>query len=175
MKQTEMHEQYLAFRRRYMPEDLRLILIAESPPVSGKYFYNPDGRTTEALFTALMRQIGCRPSTKEEGLAAFRSKGWLLVDATYEPVNGDKKNRMRKCVILRDHVHLAADLRELDPFRRVPTVLIKANVCKILEPLLLNDGFPVLNKGPVLYFPSHGRQPYFHRQFPQVLASMNVG
>lgn len=68
------------------------------------------------------------------------------------------------CHLLRD------DLTHLDPDRTVPVVLIKANVCRILEPLLKKNGFNVLNGGRAIYFPSHGRQTEFKRQFSAVLS-----
>jgi len=31
------------------------VIIAELPPISGKYFYNPKGEISEPLFAALMK------------------------------------------------------------------------------------------------------------------------
>jgi hypothetical protein len=45
--------EYLSFRDRYRPETIKLLLVAESPPASGRYFYNPAGARTEPLFAAL--------------------------------------------------------------------------------------------------------------------------
>jgi hypothetical protein len=33
--------------------------------------------------------IGIQPSSKDEGLCEFASRGFLLIDATYTPVNHD--------------------------------------------------------------------------------------
>jgi hypothetical protein len=82
----EAHD-YLSLRSRYEPENIRLVIIAESPPASGLYFYNPTGARSEPLFAALMRQLGISPISKENGLLEFQRRGWVLVDATYEPVN----------------------------------------------------------------------------------------
>ena len=51
----------------------------------------------------------------------------------------------------------------------VPVILLKANVCRLLEPKLREDGFNVINNGSPIYFPSNGRQPDFHRQFEVIL------
>jgi hypothetical protein len=56
----------------------------------------------------------------------------------------------------------------------VPIVLIKENVCRILQPKLLEHGFNVLNGNRVVYFPGSGRQNDFHRQFGAVLKSTSV-
>jgi hypothetical protein len=160
--------EYLSFRDRYRPEPIKLLLVAESPPASGLYFYNPTGAPTEPLFAALVREIGISPSTKDEGLRAIQSRGWLLVDATYEPVNSYDDKR-RDEVISRDYGLLREDLVRLAPDRIVPIVLLKANVCRLLEPRLTADGFKVLNGGRVVYFPSTGRQGKFREQFGAIL------
>ena len=83
----QRRSEYLAFRRSFEPESIRLVIVAESPPASGKYFYNPTGALTEPLFAGLMLQLGFSPTSKESGLREFQRRGWVLVDATYEPVN----------------------------------------------------------------------------------------
>lgn len=100
--------QYLALRREFEPLKVQLVVVAESPPTSGKYFYNADGAVSEPLFDALMQQIGFAASSKEGGLREFQRKGWVLVDATYEPVN--VKGKDRDAVILRDYPLLRDDL-----------------------------------------------------------------
>jgi len=58
--------------------------------------------------------------------------------------------------------------------RSIPLVLIKENVCRILEPKLAEDGLNVLNGGRVIYFPSTGRQKQFHRQFSTIVESAGI-
>jgi hypothetical protein len=160
----ERRNAYLTLRRKYEPEIVRLVVVAESPPASGLYFYNPAGKCSEPLFAALMLQLGFSPSSKEDGLREFQRMGWVLVDATYEPVNS-LSDAQRDAVIIRDYPLLRGDLAALVVDRSTPLVLIKANVCRILEPRLAADEFKVLNRGRVIYFPSTGRQRDFQRQF----------
>lgn len=108
---------YLSFRSKYEPKQLTLLIVAKSPPVSGLYFYNPIGKTSGPLFAALMRQIAFSLSNKEEGLVQLQQKGWLLVDATYEQVD---KNKRRDETIVRDYPLLRDDLIRLSPDRAVP-------------------------------------------------------
>jgi hypothetical protein len=159
---------YLAFRRQYQPTSPRLIIVAESPPVSGKYFYNPDGAATEPLFSAFMQQIGVKPLTKQLGLRRLQEAGWLLVDATYEPVN-DYADPKKDLVIVRDYPQLQDDLTHLSPDRGVPIVLIKVNVCRLLEARLSTDGFDVINRGTAIPFPSTGQQGKFRALFSDVV------
>jgi hypothetical protein len=162
---------YLRLRREHQPENIKLVIIAESPPASGKYFYDPTGSTKEWLFAAIMQQLDFSPTTKEVGLRELQRRGWVLVDATYQPVDKLAKDAShdRDEVIARDYPLLLADLAGLTPDRSNPIVLIKANVCRILEPLLSKDGFRVLNNGRAIYFPSNGRQTDFKNQFAAVV------
>jgi hypothetical protein len=166
---------YLSLRSVYEPESIRLVIIAESPPVSGLYFYDPTGVPSEPLFAALMRQLRISPIDKDSGLREFRRIGWVLVDATYEPVNEhNRTKRDRDRVIARDYSLLRDDLANLMSDRASPLVLIKANVCRVLEPKLKEDGFNVLNGSSVIYFPSNGRQKEFEQQFRAVLKSAGI-
>lgn len=169
-------DHYLRLRREYQPENIKLVIVAESPPASGKYFYDPTGSAKEPLFAAIMQQLGIAPGTKQAGLRELEERGWVLVDATYQPVDKLTKNAShdRDEVIVRDYPLLRDDLLSLTPDRSVPVVLIKANVCRILEPLLSKDGFHVLNGGRAIYFPSNGRQTDFKNQFGAVVSSLPI-
>lgn len=162
--------EYLSFQRKFEPASVKLVIVAESPPASGKYFYNPEGAPSEPLFKALMLQLNFKPTTKESGLREFQQRGWVLVDATYEPVNA-LSGPARDKVIARNYPFLRGDLTALLPDRSAPLVLVKANICRLLESDLAKDGFNVLNKGRVVYFPSTGRQKDFQRQFSAILKS----
>lgn len=164
---------YLSFRRRYEPEDLELVVVAESPPASGRYFYDPAGATSEPLFAALMRQLRHSPETKDAGLRGFQRSGWILVDATYEPVNAFSASK-RNMVIARDYPLLRDDLASLMRGRSIPLVLIKANICRILEPMLEQDGYNVLNRGRRVCFPSHGWQSAFQREFGAIVSVAEI-
>ena len=94
---------YLAWRRRYEPAPVKLIVIAESPPESGKYFYDPEGsHRREILFREMLRVLGVSCTSKDEGLRKFQEAGRILVDATYEPVNDGRSESERNRAILRD-------------------------------------------------------------------------
>src|SRR6266571_752873 len=162
--------EYIDLRRRYEPESIRLVIIAESPPASGKYFYDPAGVSSEPLFAALMKQLRLSPLTKEDGLREFQRSGWVLVDATYEPVNKLAASG-RDRAIDRDYPLLRDDLASLMSDRSISLVVIKKNVCRILKPKLVQDGFNVLNGDRLIYFPSTGQQKEFHRQFGAILES----
>jgi hypothetical protein len=76
-----------------------------------------------------------------------------------------------RLVIDADYPLLCGDLKRLLATRwnEVPLVLIKANVCKLLEPKLKEEGFNVLNEGRMVPFPSHGHQRVFDSRFREIV------
>ena len=162
--------EYLRFRERYLPEQPKIIFVLESPPKSGKYFYNPDGLVSEPLFSAMMKDVmEINPLSKDEGLREFATRGYLLLDATYTPVNHpDLSPRERDALILADFPLLVEELRKCgDPDTKL--VLVKANVCRLLGSKLTDAGFTVLNHGKSIPFPSTGQQRKFRDAVRHVL------
>jgi hypothetical protein len=168
-----LRDEYLTLRRCYEPKHVKLVVVAESPPASGLYFYNPEGRATEPLFSALMKQLDWHGSDKAGGLRKLQQCGWLLIDATYEPVD-ELSDAGRQKVIERDFQALCDDLKRSTPDRTALLILIKENVCRILESRLVREGFKVLNRGMVIPFPSTGHQKQFHEKFAAVCRSAAV-
>jgi hypothetical protein len=42
--------EFLSLRRKFEPAVLKLIIVAESPPKSGLFFYRTDGKPTEQVW-----------------------------------------------------------------------------------------------------------------------------
>ena len=166
-----MHQKkyYIDLRNKYEPANIKVIFILESPPVSGKYFYDTGGRTSEPLFSAMMKVIGRKPAIKHDGLTAFSKKGLLLVNATYRPVNHLKNVKVRNEAILSDLPELLHDLNRTIGKQRVKIVLVKANICRLLEEPLKSAGFNVINNGTIVPFPSHNHQANFHKSIKKIL------
>ena len=170
-----MREIYLEMRRRYEPETVKLVIVAKSPPHSGKFFYNPNGFKSEPLFAEIARAVGRPFTSKHEGLLNLQHCGWVLVDATYEPVNGPDRKGQQNQIIERDYPLLREDLLQLTPDHAAPIVLIKVNVGKLLEPKLKDDGFKVLNRGVTIPFPAYRHVIRFRQLFPFVLHTAGIG
>lgn len=156
-------EYYAALRKEWTPAKPKLIVIAESPPESGKYFYDDSGKPTEPLFLALMESlVGRRKfATKKRGLQAFRDGGFLLLDATYTPVDGIDDDKERDRMIALGIPRLKEYLAAADPTRNAPLLLVKANVCRIVKAALQQEGYRILNGEAVVPFPSNGNQGKF--------------
>jgi hypothetical protein len=163
---------YIQLRDKYHPKNLKFIFLLESPPASGKYFYDEKGNTTEPLFSAIMELLNYKPTDKKDGLKIFMSKGFLLVDATYKQVN-KLKGKERDNTILSDYNILVSDLENFCPVKNTPIMLVKANICRMLDEKLTTEGFNIINKGVVIPFPSHGQQKRFHKKASNLLSSLN--
>lgn len=160
-------EYYLELRNRYLPETLKIIFILESPPASGKYFYDETGLKTEPLFSEMMKAFHYQPIDKKDGLEFFMAQGFFLVDSTYKTVD-KMKDKDRETAILSDFDDLIADIESINK-NKSPLVLVKANICRLLEKRLKSKGFDVLNKGAVIPFPSSGQQNRFQIEISKVL------
>jgi hypothetical protein len=62
---------YHALRQAFAPDPLKLIVVAESPPEGGAYFY--DDRNRGVLFREMMKLIGENPGNKIEGSRSNRA------------------------------------------------------------------------------------------------------
>jgi len=164
-------EYYHHLRAVYQPADPKVVFVAESPPVSGHYFYDPSGKVGEPLFRAMMRDVLDKsPESKAEGLQAFKERGYLLVDATYFPVNKHLSDRERDDRIIADYPLLVEDLTQVIRTEGTRIILIKVNICRLLEPKFVSDGFNVVNKGRIVPFPAFGNQARFRRVIAAILS-----
>jgi len=163
---------YLSMRDKYLPLKLNTIFVLESPPASGKFFYNEEGRVSEPLFSAMMKLLNLEATNKRQGLELFAKTGHFLVDATYTHVNHLTEIE-RNAVILQCFEELASDLKKLAEISEIELILVKANICRLLESRLLSRGFNVRNSGTIIPFPSSGQQTRFFLEARKVLAGVN--
>jgi hypothetical protein len=97
---------YIFARDKYKPDEIGILLIAESPFASGGYFYFETATGPGGLFAETMKALRMIPedkglprgSDKTPLLQAFRDGGFYMLDASYEPVN-NKKPAERKLAI----------------------------------------------------------------------------
>lgn len=164
---------YINLRNKYKPKKIKLIFLLESPPASGRYFYNPKGTTTEPLFSAMMKLMDYHPKDKVDGLAEFQGRGYFLLDATYQPINNLRGSR-RNEIILRDLLHLLDDLKAVTRNQRTKIILVKANICRMLEAPLKELRYNVINDGITVPFPSTGQQNNFFNAINQIFAMNKI-
>jgi hypothetical protein len=134
-------------RRRYSPEQVRLLFIGEAPPASGRFFYQRDSGLYRALRDSLRLIV---PSLRDEDfLPTFQSAGCLLIDLCADPV--DRLDRYaRRAACLAAERSLACRLRQLQP-QSIATVVrsIRDNVERAASQAAWH--------GPILDLPYPGR------------------
>ncbi len=149
--------------RKYLPERIDLLLVAEAPPVADdRYFYFEDVRTNDWLFRGVTEALlgqNASGANKASALAELKNCGVLLIDLKLDPVDGsDLKlyvdDLVTRCVALK-------------PCR---IVLIKATVFDAAYEALSDAGLPVVNKR--VFFPASGQQNNFRKQFAEALMEL---
>jgi hypothetical protein len=166
MAPVDARAQYARSRNKYKPASVSLLLIAESPPSSGGYFYSKKTIGKDHLFRETMKALEFWPINrpmrrgcdKRPMLKKFRSLGFLIIDTCEYPV--DKlPPRQRRIATVQGALSLPNRVRKLDPCR---ILIVKKTVFNPVKLVLTDAGFGerILNARP-LPFPSHGNQKTF--------------
>lgn len=146
--------------RRYKPERIDLLLVAEAPPSAlDRYFYFPDVREQDSLFRYVCRALLGREPTREgkaDLLAELRERGVFLIDLQDEPRDGTPLSEFVP--------ELVARCESLDPGW---IVLIKATVFDAGYAALAEAGLPVSSVR--VPFPGSGQQKRFLETFDRAL------
>jgi hypothetical protein len=156
--QAARHARQRRYRaaRRYRPETVKLLLVAEAPPASlDRYFYFPDVRVHDSLFRHVAREILRREPSRENKadlLRRLRDAGVFLIDLRLDPTDGSP---------LAGHVpSLLRRVRRLQPDK---VILIKATVYDAAYGALRDADFPVVDVR--VPFPGSGQQARFRDAF----------
>jgi len=174
-----MSQAYISVRDEYKPcGQTRFLLIAESPPASGGYFYFDKATGRDNLFRETMKALALFPENgrkmqkdfdKVPLLKEFQSRGFFVVDASYSPVDKIPKSRERKRIIIRDIPRLVNETMKLNPEK---IIIIKKSIFEPARKALEQAGFSekILNKAP-LPFPSHGHQRTYRMRLRELVES----
>lgn len=138
-------------RKTYLPLTVRLLLVAESPPASGKFFYI-NSRMTTFTARAFQKAHGLQFKTTVKFLEHFKNCGCYLYDLTEIPVNKLEEKYREKYLI--DGIEaLAGRIRQMRPVIVVIALKkIKVYVNRAIE----KSG--VTAQTYVLPFPGNGHQ-----------------
>ena len=99
-------------RRKYRPVRVKILFVGESPPASGRFFYQADSGLYRAMRDTFARAL---PDLNgRDFLESFQTLGCYLVDLCGEPVDRfDSKSRKQACV--NGEVRLSRMIRQLRP------------------------------------------------------------
>jgi hypothetical protein len=154
-----MHADFESLRRKYRPQKVKLLFVGESPPTSGRFFYNRDSGLYRAMLGAF-RQVDS--SIEDENfLEVFKQAGCYLTDACRTPVDRMTPDARRKACVAGEQP-LAERIAELRPEMIVSLVRsIKTNVERAANRAPWN--------GILLNTPYPGRWVQHRRQFFEIL------
>ena len=170
-------------REAYRPKRTTCLLVAEAPPNDERYFYFEDVQTADWLFRGVMRVLfpsefakyARLPAQKRNLLGRLQKKGFWLLDAVEDPLDGAPRGGPRRARYVLEKSDLLQRLkREISDrhmSQKVPIVLIKATVYDALHAPLSRAGYNVVNKKKIP-FPSSGQQLCFETLFQEVVDSL---
>ena len=154
---TESNRERL--RRRYRPVVVRMLFIGESPPASGRFFYQRDSGLYRAIRDAFR---GIDPSITDEGfLTVFQNAGCYLIDTCTDPVDHlDQPSRRAAC--LAGEFALSRSISRLQP---VSIVTLLRSIQNNVRRAVGLAGW----RGPILEVPYPGRWARHREIFVQAL------
>lgn len=167
---------YILARDKFKPiNKVRFLLVAESPPASGGFFYFEKATGRSSLFSETMKALGMFPEdeTMQKGfdktplLKEFQSQGFFVIDASYTPVDKGLSRKDRETVIKKEMPRLVADTQRLDPEN---IIIVKVTIFDVVKEALANAGLGkrILNKEG-LPFPSTGNQKKYRQMLRRLL------
>ncbi len=174
--------------RRYRPDPLRVLFIAEAPPAFkvNRFFYFTDLTDGDTLFLEMMKvlypvEVGYMKDTfrpgssvkqirqrKPELLRRFQKDGFHLIDA-YERPMPDGADTATKTRLMRSTLPgLQRTVQRLVGERHVPIVLIGGVTYSVCAEALRVNGRNIANKA-MIHHPARGNQKLFRSKLKTVL------
>jgi len=173
---NQEREENFNFAYHYLPEEVKVLWIVESPPKSDppRYFYRSELTRHDSLFRETMKALKIPVTdSKTESLKEFKEKGHFLIDSMKCPADKDNsylKPQMR--------INCSDLLKEEIIFLKADSIIIiKADVYSPVKDLIykideensgLNLSSRILNDQPIP-FPGSGQQKKFRDEIQKFL------
>jgi hypothetical protein len=161
-------------RQKYRPRKVKLLLIAESPPASGGFFYFDTTIGKDHLFRETMKALKFwpinRPMRKDVDkrpmLRRFQSMGLYLLDTSVFPV--DKLSPIdRKRAVQSQTRRLSKDVIKTNPSH---IFIVKTSIFKpVREALQESEMHKRVINMMAVPFPSHGNQRVYRSRLRSAL------
>ena len=142
---------------KFLPDKIKVLFIAESPPANGSFFYFNFSKQEILLSTITTAILGdgkgyTSKDSKIEFLKTVKDKGNFLIDAVDYPIN-TTSDKNRELIIEKETDNLIDRLKDLDSQNKIDKytkiILIKKSVFNVLNNTLKQKGFNILNKAKV--------------------------
>jgi hypothetical protein len=142
-------------RREFQPERVRVLLIGESAPASGRHFYLANSNLFRSVREAFARVYGANIPDGDAFLSFFQQHGYWLIDLADEPVNR-LDDQLRQTTVKRGVGRVSKTIRESEP---AVLVAVKKSVERPTRAALALSGHQA--EVVSLPFPAMGWQPAF--------------
>lgn len=151
-------------RRSFRPQAVKLLFIGESPPASGRFFYQGDSGLYRAMEEAF--RVADPSLRSEEFLSRFQASGCYLIDLCSDPVD-HLEPKPRRTACLSGEGSLARSIAKLQP------VMI-ATVVRSIEGNVKRAASRAQWRGTFLHLPYPGRWHRHRSAFIEELAPVLV-
>jgi hypothetical protein len=151
-------------RESFKPKQVKLLFVGESPPTSGKFFYDKSSMTTITA-RAFELSHGFKFKGTAEFLCHFKEVGCYLEDLTHVPV--DKLQRQEREDFLQAGVlPLSACIKEMQP---IAVVVVLKKIEKYVRDAIMGSGLtPEVH---VLPFPGNGHQNRYVEELETIIVA----
>ena len=145
-------------RERYRPGRIVTLFVAESPPVSGKFFYCGD----TAMARYMQRAVEEATVSTDDFLKSFKARGWFLDDLALEPID-HLKGAPRRAACRAAQRSLADRIAVYEPLAIV-TLLAS------IRPFVLAAATAAGSTAPIYHlpFPGQGHQRRFLEEMARI-------
>jgi hypothetical protein len=139
---------------KFLPEKIKVLFIAESPPANGSFLYFKFPKQEILLATITTAIFGDgkgykRNDSKIGFLNILKDEGYFLIDAVEYPIN-TIDDRKRELIIQKEMENLIDSLKDLKSRNKIDSytkiILIKKSVFNVLNNNLKQKGYNILNK-----------------------------
>ena len=113
-------DEYEALRLKCRPKKIRVLLVAESRPIGGTFFYAGNSHLARYTEQAFRLAYDIPAMTMTSFLDGFKAAGCYLEDLCAEPVNQIKNHALRRAEWKRGVPHLLKRLESASPLAIVP-------------------------------------------------------
>ena len=178
--------------RRYLPDQLRVLFIAEAPPAFkvNRHFYFTGLTDGDTLFLEMMKvlypaEIGYISDTfqpgssvkvvrnrKPELLRKFQNDGYHLIDAYERPMPDDADTAIKTSLMRTTLPALQRKVRRLVREQSLPIILIGGVTYSVCAEALRLDGKNVANNAMINH-PARGGQKLFRAKLKAVLSKLD--
>lgn len=167
-------DSYNKTRQKYLPGQIKILLIAESPPPaanveSSRHFYRTDKtRKDDRLFINTVRAIYPESTKaseheleqeKDKWLRRLQADGWFVIEALETSLPHEVTKQERQDKIRKNLPRLLSRVRNLAN-KDTRIILIKSNVFEVAAEPLRQSGFTVLNNSLLDYPGRYNQHAY---------------